>query len=116
MTILDSLPETIGAALSSVFRDATLSRVSARASDGRGGHAETITTDACKALVTEYTAWQRQSAGIPANERKILVLASTLASGMAPRTGDEITIQGRAWSVIEVSSDPANATYECRAR
>lgn len=116
MSILDSLPATIGAALSGVFRDATLSRVSARVSDGRGGWTETITSDACKALVTDYTAWQRQAAGIPANERRILVLASTLESGMAPKTGDALTIQGRTWAIVEVSSDPANATYECRSR
>lgn len=116
MTILDSLPSIIGAAFSDIFRDATLSRVTRGASDGRGGYAQTTTTDACKALVTEYTAWQRQSAGIPANERKILVLASTLESGMAPKTGDMLTIQGRVWSIVEVSSDPANATYECRGK
>lgn len=116
MSILDSLPATIGSAFSSLFRDATLSRVSTRVSDGRGGWTETIVSDACKALVTDYTDWQRQAAGIPASERRIIVLASTLESGMKPKTGDEITIQGRAWSIVEVTSDPANATYECRSR
>jgi hypothetical protein len=116
MSILDSIPATIGAAFANVFRDATLTRVSGRTSDGRGGYSQTTTDDACKALVTEYTAFQRLSAGIPANERKILVLATTLANSAPPATGDTITIQGRTWSIVEVSSDPANATYECRGK
>lgn len=116
MSILDGLPDIINSALSDVFRDATLTRITNGASDGRGGYTETTTTDACKALVTDYTSYQRGSLGIPTNERKVLVLAATLESGMAPRPGDRITIQGRAWSVIEVSSDPANATYECRSK
>lgn len=116
MSILDSLPAAIGAAMSSVFRDAILTRISARVSDGRGGFTNTTATDACKALVTDYTSYQRGTLGIPTNERKILILASTLAGGMAPTPGDTLTIQGRTWSVIEVSSDPANATYECRSK
>lgn len=116
MSILDSIPAAIGAAMSSVFRDATLTRMGARTSDGRGGGATIKTTDACKALVTDYTTFQRGSLGIPTNERKILILASTLAGGMAPQPEDTINIQGRTWSIIEVSSDPANATYEARAK
>lgn len=116
MSILDSLPSIISGALSDVFRDATLTRITASTSDGMGGHAQTTTTDACKALVTEYTAWQRQALGIPANERKILILAASLNSGLAPKPGDTLTIQGKVWSVVEVNSDPANATYECRGR
>jgi len=116
LSILDSLPSIIGNALSDMFRDATLTRITKGASDGMGGYAQTTATDACKALVTEYTAWQRQALGIPSNERKILILAATLNSGMAPKPGDRITIQGREWSIVEVSSDPANATYEARGK
>jgi len=114
MSILDSLPGIISSALSDMFRDATLTRVGPGASDGRGGYTETTTTDACKGLVTEYTAWQRQALGIPASERKILLLAATLTA--APKPGDRVTIQGKAWSVVDVTSDPANATYECRSK
>lgn len=114
MSILDSIPGIVSAALSDVFRDATLTRVSVSISDGMGGHAQTTATDTCKALVTEYTAWQRQALGIPANERKILILAATLTA--APKPTDKLTIQGKTWSVVEVASDPANATYECRGR
>lgn len=116
MSILDSLPSIIGNALGEVFRDATLTRRDANVSDGRGGFTTSTTTDACKALVMDYTSYQRGSQGIATNERKVMILASTLASGMAPKGGDTITVQGRAWSIIEVTSDPANATYECRAK
>lgn len=116
MSILDSLPDIISGALSDVFRDATLTRITPNVSDGRGGYTQTTTTDACKALVTEYTAWQKQALGIPANERKILILAATLNSGLAPKPADTVTIQGRTWSIVEVGSDPANATYECRGK
>jgi hypothetical protein len=114
LSILDSIPAAIGAAFATVFRDAVLAHISGRVADGRGGFTNATTTDACKALVTDYTSYQRGTLGIPTNERKILMLASTLTTPPAP--GDAITIQGRAWSVIEVASDPANATYECRAK
>lgn len=114
MSILDSLPATIASAMSPLFRDATLHRITGRTTDGRGGFTNTVTDDACKALVTEYTAWQRQAMGIPANERKILILAATLDG--APKPSDKITIQDRTWSIVDVGSDPANATYECRGR
>lgn len=100
--------------MAGVFRDATLHRATGRTSDGRGGYSAGSSDHACKALVTEYTAWQRQAMGIPANERKILILAATLDG--APKPSDKITIQDRTWSIVDVGSDPANATYECRGR
>lgn len=116
MSILDSLPSIIAGALSDTFRDATLTRVSNSTSDGRGGYVQVTVTDACKALVLDYSAFQRGQLGIPTSERKIMILAATLNSGMAPKPGDRLTIAGREWSIIEVTSDPANATYECRGK
>lgn len=114
VSLLDGLPATIGAAFESVFKDATLTRVSARASDGRGGFSETRASDACKALVVDYTDFQRFAGGIPAGDRKIMVLASTLTAAVS--VDDEITIDGRLWRLIEVTTDPAKAVYEARGR
>lgn len=114
---LDSIPASINAAFSSIFRDATLSKPGARTTDGRGGATlGAATTYACKGLVDDYTAFQRQALGIPANERKIIILAAGIASAAVPVPGDSLTIQGRTWSVVEVKSDPANATYEVRGK
>lgn len=116
MSILESLPATIASAMSSIFRDATLHRITGRVSDDRGGFTNTATDDACKALVEDYSQWMTApgGGGIPAGERKILILAATLSA--APKPTDTITIQGRTWSIVEVKSDPANATYECRGK
>lgn len=116
MTILDSLPGTINSALGGMMRDATLTKVSARTSDGRGGFTNTTTTHTCKALVSDYSAFVRGQLGIPSNERKVLVLAASVTPAAVVAPGDKITIQGRTWDVVEVTSDPANATYEARSK
>jgi hypothetical protein len=116
VSILDSLPAAVNAAMASLFRPAALKGTVTRVSDGRGGFEEVFSVHACRALVTDYTAYQRAAGSIPADERKVLVLAASIADGRVPRPSDTITIQGRVWDVVEVTSDPANATYEARCR
>ncbi len=113
LTGLDKLISDIAGPL--LFESATLTRAGSRSIDAETGQTfETTETEACQALVTDYTAFQRAQAGIPSNERKILVLGHGLSQ--EPRPGDRIMINGYNWSVIETSRDPAKATYECRSK
>ncbi|HPE48702.1 MAG TPA: hypothetical protein PLR76_09900 [Hyphomonas sp.] len=115
MGILDDVPGIIaGAAGDLLFKDAVHTRTTARTSDGRGGFTETTANATVRALLTDYTAFQRLSLGIPSNERKILVLGHGLDP--VPVPGDTITYEGYAWSVVETSRDPAKAVYECRCK
>jgi len=113
MSILDGLPAEIAEALDDVFRDATLKVPSAQVSDGQGGYTSGPPTDhPCKALVDDYSDFRRLSTGIPANDRKIIILAASLSAGVAPAVGHTVSAEGRNWQIVSLSRDPAGATYE----
>lgn len=115
MSILDDLPGEIAEALDDVFRDAELIVPGGRVSDGQGGW---INTQAarypCKALVDDYSDYRRLASGIPANDRKIIVLAHGLP--VEPKVGQKINAEGRDWQIIGLGRDPAAATFELQAR
>ncbi len=115
MGILDTLPGKIAGALDGLMRDATLTQF-AKATDNRGGRTEDDGTDYdIRALVTEYSEFTRSLAGgrIAVSDRKAIVLANGLA--VNPKIGDAFT-QGATWNVVDVSSDPARATFELHLR
>lgn len=115
MSILDALPAEIASALSDVFRDGVLKVPSAQTSDGQGGFTTgSPVSHPCKALVDDFSDFRRSASGIPANDRKIIVLGATVS--VVPKVGHTITVEGRTWAVVAVSRDPAAATYELQAR
>lgn len=118
MGILDRIPAIVNGALGSlVFSDATLKVLGSATSDGQGGVTTGSPTErSCKAMVDDYSDYRRQALGIPANDRKIIVLAASVASGTGPAVGDTINAEGRDWLIVSVSRDPASATYELQAR
>lgn len=116
MSILDELPEVIADALDDVFRPATLNVPGGRVSDNQGGWTNTEPQyHPCKALVDDYSDFRRASAGIPANYRKIILLAASLQASVEPAVGLTINAEGRDWQIVAVSRDPAGATWELQA-
>lgn len=118
MGILDRLPAIVNGALGTlVFSDGVLLVPSTPTSDGQGGTTPgTPVSKACKVLVDDYSDYRRQALGIPASDRKIIVLAASIADAAIPAPGYTITAAGRDWSVVAVARDPAAATYELQAR
>jgi hypothetical protein len=118
VSILDRVPGIVNGAMGSlVFRDAVLNVPGTATPDGEGGFIPgTPVARACKALVDDYSDYRRQALGIPANDRKIIVLAWSIAAGAVPETGHGIVAENRTWQVISVVRDPAAATYELQAR
>lgn len=118
MGILDRIPAIVNGAIGAlVFSNATLKVPGSATSDGQGGFtAGTPTERACKALVDDYSDYRRQALGIPANDRKIIVLAASVAAGAVPAAGHTINAEGRDWLIVSVTRDPASATYELQAR
>lgn len=112
--ILDSIRAAVGSAFTNIFDAATLYRITVRASDGRGGYAPVYDPREARALVDDYSTFLRGSLGIPAAERKIIILGASC--NVEPMVGDVLTAQGASWEVIEVKRDPAAATYECRSK
>jgi hypothetical protein len=113
LTGLDKLISEIAGPL--LFSDGIIVRGTAAVSDGRGGFVDADPEAySCKCLVTDYTDYQRATGGIPRKDRKIIVLGAS--TSVTPQTGDMIVTGGREWQVIELTSDPANATYEAQGR
>lgn len=115
MSILDDLPDVIAEALGDVFRPAILKVPGAQVSDGQGGWtAGPPDEHSCKALVDDYSDFRRSALGIPGKDRKIIILAASVA--VSPAVGHTIRAEGRDWSIISLTRDPAAATWEVQGR
>lgn len=112
------LAKTIGRALSrTLFYDATLIRETPGDPDPEKPWepAEPVTTQyQCRAVVDNYSDFAIANSLVDAQDRKVLILASTLP--VTPTDQDMITIRGETYQVIEVKTDPAQAVWECRCR
>ena len=116
-----ALAKTIGKAMSGIFLDATLTRDGSPTGPPYDPTPGAPTDYPCKAIVDEWDAYYRQGGLVSKTDRKVLVLASTLA--VAPLSGDRITIEGLTLTVVPngsgqpaVSTDPATAVWTLRAR
>lgn len=105
------------------FEDGVLTVPGQKVSDGQGGFTTSQpTSHPCKVLVTDYSDFRRQSLGIPATDRQVLVLGASLPIGIVPAKGHKITAPDpssggapRAFEVIAKSGDPASALYRLQA-
>jgi hypothetical protein len=105
-----------------VFLDATLTRaIPAAGGDAFDPAEPTEQTFACKAIHDGWSSFHLANNLVAANERKVMILASTLAT--TPVSGDMITIRGETFAICPagtggtpaVSTDPAKAVWTCRA-
>lgn len=115
--LLGPIAAKIGAAFASTFYPATLSRSAREAALGAPSWdvtEETVTDYTCLAIVDTYTNYQKVNGIVSAEDRKVLVLATSLA--VRPLPLDRVTINGSVYTVHEVSTDPATAVWELRSR
>jgi hypothetical protein len=118
-----SLARQISRGLARTFLPATLTRITTADPEPETpwipGEASAVTYP-CRAI---HDAWGETwlSGGlVGANEVRITILAHSLAIEPAP--GDVVTIRGEAYTIVPagsgkpaVATDPAKATWECRA-
>lgn len=111
-----SLADQVTSALSAVFLDATLTRVTTTGSDPTqpGTPNPTTTAYACKAIEDTYSIIERAGGNVQEGDVKVLVLAQTLAT--VPQLTDTITTGGVERRIISFTRDPAGATWEIQAR
>lgn len=77
----------------------------------------TETAYPCKGIVSDYAVGQINGFLIQAGDRKVLLVGKSIAGGtVEPKPSDRVTIEGRTYSVVGVTRDPAAATYECHVR
>ena len=108
------LARTIGKAMSGLFLDATLTRDGPTTGPAYDPVPGAPVTYACRGMVEKYSAYYRANSLVGERDRKVLLLANGL--GTRPLPGDRVTIQGVAFTLQEVATDPANAIWECRGQ
>lgn len=123
MSILDDVAGIIAdAAGDLVFKDATLAKTTTTPAVTPYDPPTTSTTAySCKALRDTFGATWLAGGLVDAEDVKVLILADTLS--VTPEAGDRITIGADTWTIVPagggkaaVSTDPATACWECRAR
>ena len=124
MSILDGVADEALEDFGDDFEDGALTVPGARVPDGQGGFKTgPATVYPCKVLLTDYSDYRRQTLGIPATDRQVLVLGASLPSGVIPAKGHRITAPDPAkgllpttFDVIAKTGDPAAALYKIQAR
>jgi hypothetical protein len=124
MSILDGVADEALEDFGDDFEDGALTVPGARVPDGQGGFKTgPATVYPCKVLLTDYSDYRRQTLGIPATDRQVLVLGASLPSGVIPAKGHRITAPDPAkgllpttFDVIAKTGDPAAALYKLQAR
>lgn len=69
---------------------------------------------ACSGWVDDYDAAEHVDSNVLVSDRKVYVVASTLA--IVPTPSDAVTIGGATYSIISVQRDPAGTAWVCQCR
>ncbi len=113
MGLLDGgLAGVFAAALGPIYLDGTLHRATVT-DDGAGGGSVSFSDTPVKAQLDAATQAMREAQGYTDTDQRILVLASGIGE---ITTDDEITVDGRRWSIASVQTDPVQAYFDLRGR
>ncbi len=118
MTVLDTLPATINSAFKSIFYDAVMTVDVVPNSppyDPADPPAPVPVSYPAKAYVEKYSAYMRANSLVKAEDRKVIVLAKSLA--IQPVIGARITVQGVPFSIINFDDGGSNRSiWEIQGR
>lgn len=117
------LARTIGKAFKNLFLDATLTRDGATTGPSYDPVQGTPTVYTCKAIAQAYSTGMQGTGLVGSTDMQILILATSLAVTPQPLDRVSIPSQGKVGTIVPantagqqaVSTDPANAVWECRA-
>lgn len=107
--------------LSPIVKAATLVKKTSGTRDSAdlaGGTKPSSAPFTARGFVANYRDGQIDGTLITKSDRKIVLIADSIASAQVPKPGDRITIEGATFVIKDdgVSRDPASATYVCRSR
>lgn len=122
-----SLAKTIHGAMKNLFLDATLTRdviPNSPAYDPIDPPAPTQVNYPCLAIRDSYGIGFKSGGLVEAEDVKVIILQKSLSTTPIPLDRITITGMGGPFTIVPpgtsgqaaVSADPANATWECRAR
>lgn len=118
MSVLDTLPATINSAFKSIFYDAVMTVdviPNSPPYDPADPPAPVAVSYSCKAYVEKYSAYYRANSLVEASDRKVIVLAKSLA--IEPVNGARITVQGISFTIIAYDDGGSNRSiWEIQGR
>lgn len=80
------------------------------------GLSQSVKRYPCKGMISDYANSKIDGTRVQANDREVLLLGASIAGNKVPEADDEITIEGKTYTIIRVARDPAAATYTCQVR
>ena len=108
------LSAVLNRAFAGIYLPATL-HVSGSGYDEAGNPTAGTDTDYdCRAMIDDISEVARAQAGYTERERRIMVLADSVA--VVPTTNDSITVKGERYAIMGVNSDPAESYYSMRCQ
>jgi hypothetical protein len=98
--------------------DVTLSSVTGgiRSTTNLTSKTSTKTNYVGKGFVDDYEDRYIDGTIIRRGDRKVIILGASLPSGVVPKPTDQTIIEGETKTIVNVTRDPAGATYECQVR
>jgi hypothetical protein len=112
-----SLAAKIGAAFASTFYAAAVNVTTNAASDPETSWipgASTTVAHSCLGMVDEFSAYYLANGLVQANDRRVLILATSL--DVTPTEAMTVTIRGATYQIVKVVTDPALAVWELQVR
>jgi hypothetical protein len=114
-TLPDRLRRTINRALTPLARPVVLLKAGTPIPDGGGGwEPGPVTEHEGMGWIADYDDVSKIAGGVPATDRKIIILSDSLS--VTPERADGVRIDGKTFEVIEVSTDPAFAAWVLQSR
>lgn len=117
-----AIRKTVGKAFKKIFLDATITRETTSGGTPWDPQTTTTTTYSGKGIFEEYGVGYRRDGLVETGDMRALLLADSFSTD--PMPGDKITIDGKTLTIVPdgtggepaVKTDPAKATWMCRAR
>ena len=89
-------------------------RDSERAQNLTGGRDSVETSYSCKGFVDDYKEYQIDGTLVKRGDRKVVILGGSFSQ--IPEVNDFTVAEDETRKIINVTRDPAGATYECQVR
>ena len=119
MALMDEIADIVYNAVNPIGGDnwdITLKVKAAATKDAYGVTTQGTTSYTGRGFLEDYSDAQRLAGGVPSTDRQFILFDSSLTAVLDPAAGDIITADSTDYEIITIKRDPAEATWECRAR
>lgn len=108
------ISKIVGKALKATFYAAKITRETPGDGPAYDPGPSTYVDYPCRGMVDSYNDFVIDGTRIQTGDVKTVILTDTLS--ITPTTADTATIRGKTYSIVNVSADPAQATWVVQGR